>query len=228
MIGNDIFFFNSLLSTNDYVKKHLDELEDGAIVVAKQQIAGRGRRGNQWISNEGNLFFTLRLKKDKEAFPYIMQISNILVQIFEVCNIEAMIKYPNDILVNGRKIAGVLIEMIEDDVVLGIGLNINEDQFEALTNKATSIKIESGKEIDPLDVLNLFIHLFNQTEKLTEEEQYYIYKEKSFVIGKKINFNGHIATITDITPKGLLKVDYDNTFSVLSMNEISLKELYYD
>lgn len=228
MIGNDIFFFNSLLSTNDYVKKHLDELEDGAIVVAKQQIAGRGRRGNQWISNEGNLFFTLRLKKEKEAFSYIMQISNILVEIFDVCGIKAEIKYPNDILVNGRKIAGVLIEMINDDVVLGIGINVQEDQFEALTKRATSIKIETKKEIDPLDVLNLFIHVYNQTEKLTEDELYYLYKAKSYVIGKTINFNGQEAVISDITPKGLIKVDYNNTFSVLTMDEISLKELYND
>lgn len=228
MIGNDVFFFNSLLSTNDYVKKHLEELEDGAIVVAKQQIAGRGRRGNQWISNEGNLFFTLRLKKTKDAFCYIMQISNILVEIFDVCNIDSVIKYPNDILVKGRKIAGVLIEVIDDDVILGIGINVQEDQFEALTSRATSIKIESGKDIDPLDVLNLFIHIYNQTEKVSEEELYYTYKAKSFVIGKTIDFKGQQATITDITPKGLIKVDYADTFSVLTMDEITLKELYYD
>ena len=228
MIGNDVFFFNSLLSTNDYVKKHLEELEDGAIVVAKQQIAGRGRRGNQWISNEGNLFFTLRLKKTKNAFSYIMQISNILVEIFDVCNMEAVIKYPNDILVKGRKIAGVLIEVIDDDVILGIGINVQEDQFETLTSRATSIKIESGKDIDPLDVLNLFIHIYNQTEKVSEEELYYTYKAKSFVIGKTIDFKGQQATITDITPKGLIKVDYADTFSVLTMDEITLKELYYD
>jgi BirA family biotin operon repressor/biotin-[acetyl-CoA-carboxylase] ligase len=228
MIGKDIFFFNSLTSTNDYVKSHLDELEEGSIIVAKSQHSGRGRRGNQWISNEGNLFFSVRLKKHFQPFYYVMKASVDLVHAMEAIGLDAMVKYPNDILVGGRKIAGVLIEIINDDVVLGIGVNVQEKQFETLTNKATSLFIETTKSFDPLDVLDLFIHVYKVSSKLNETSLFEQYKTYSFVLNKQIKYKGYIATITDITKNGLLKINYNNTFTLIPMDDITLEELYYD
>jgi biotin-(acetyl-CoA carboxylase) ligase len=157
-----------------------------------------------------------------------MKASVDLVHAMEAIGLDAMVKYPNDILVGGRKIAGVLIEIINDDVVLGIGVNVQEKQFETLTNKATSLFIETTKSFDPLDVLDLFIHVYKVSSKLNETSLFEQYKTYSFVLNKQIKYKGYIATITDITKNGLLKINYNNTFTLIPMDDITLEELYYD
>ncbi len=229
MIGKDILFFSSVNSTNDYIKEHLDELEDGTIVTAKRQIAGKGRRGKQWISNEGNLFFSFLLDKNYESnFSYVMRASTVLVKALGEFGLDAKIKYPNDIMVRGRKIAGILIETKENKVIIGVGVNVQEEQFETLEAKATSIKMETGYLFDPLDILYAFVKACNETVKDNEEQLYQKYISNSYVIGKQIKFQGHKATITKITRKGLLQISFNDTFRLVSMDEITLEELYYD
>ncbi|MEC9485087.1 MAG: biotin--[acetyl-CoA-carboxylase] ligase [Candidatus Izemoplasma sp.] len=229
MIGQDILFFNSLDSTNEYVKNHLDKLEPGTIVTAKRQIAGKGRRGKEWISNEGNLFFSLLLERDYDCnFSYVMRASTVLVQALAEFGLEAKIKYPNDIMVRGRKIAGILIEAKKGFMIIGIGLNVREEQFETLEAKATSIKFETGYNFDPLDILYAFVKNCNDIMHKEEEHLYQQYIAHSYVIGKEIKFQGHKATITKITRKGLLQISFDDTFRLVSMDDITLEELYYD
>ncbi|MCF7925682.1 MAG: biotin--[acetyl-CoA-carboxylase] ligase [Candidatus Izimaplasma sp.] len=229
MIGKDILFFNSLTSTNEYVKKHLDELDAGTIVTAKQQISGKGRRGRTWISNQGNLFFSLLLEKDYESnFSYVMRASTVLVRSLAEFGLDAKIKYPNDIMVRGRKIAGILIEAKADHIIIGVGVNVKEEKFETLEKKATSIKIETGHIFDPLDILYAFVKSCNEKLDDTEEQLYQKYLIHSYVIGKEINYKGQKATITKITRKGLLQISFDDTFRLVSMDDITLEELYYD
>ncbi len=128
----------------------------GAIVLADEQTAGRGRLGRAWVSSPGqNLLFTLILRPRPETVARGMLPLATALAIADTINQflgmpSAEIKWPNDVLIGGRKCAGVLMEAISDKAVLiGIGLNVNEAAFpEALQNRSTSLLLESGQRMD--------------------------------------------------------------------------------
>ncbi|MDT8336407.1 MAG: biotin--[acetyl-CoA-carboxylase] ligase, partial [Candidatus Izemoplasmatales bacterium] len=136
MIGNKIISFDIIDSTNDYIKKHLESLSHGAIVTASQQSKGRGRLNNTWQSPLGNLYFSFILKqntKQEDLFSLQIKVSLALIKLLEVYNVTSKIKYPNDVLVNNKKIAGILIETSGytniESIIIGIGLNLNQIDF---------------------------------------------------------------------------------------------------
>ena len=113
MIGKSIKIFDELDSTNNFVKINISNLNHGTVIVAKKQIEGRGRRDNTWVSKEGNLYFSIVLKegiKRDSIFKYIAISSLAIVKTLSDYDINALIKFPNDCLVDGKKISGVLIE----------------------------------------------------------------------------------------------------------------------
>lgn len=128
------------------------------VVSADEQTAGRGQYGRQWISpNSGNLyasfcFFISEDQKDALSITHVMAISIARLLLEE--GISPQIKWPNDVLVGGKKIAGILCETVPMDcctgIVVGLGLNINmsRDQFASVGRPATSFAIEKGKTYD--------------------------------------------------------------------------------
>lgn len=151
------------------------ELVEGSVVITDKQTNGKGQRGNTWVSESGkNLTFTLMLKpaflKIAEQFSMTMVISLAVKEVFEkfLYENDIKIKWPNDIYVNEKKCAGILIEnslkgnKIEC-MIVGIGMNINQGFFQL--SKATSLFGETGKEFDLINVLE---------ETLLTIEKYYL------------------------------------------------------
>lgn len=165
-------YLSEVDSTNLYAKSNIENLADKSIVHAANQTAGRGRLQRTWVNlGEGNLFLTFVLKPSNsfnEVYSNLTQyLSVVLCKILEEYDLKPQIKWPNDVLINGKKIAGILSETVMQGslfkgLVLGIGVNLNtseKDLASVIDKEATSLNLEISKPVD----VNLFL------DKLAEE-----------------------------------------------------------
>ena len=153
--------FNELDSTNKYIKRNIEELGHMTVVVCDKQTSGIGRVSHIWESEENkNLTFSI-LIKEKVREDITLFIGYLVHKLLNRYHINSLIKWPNDIIVNDKKICGILVEAIwSEDVnyIIGIGINVNQEEFNNLN--ATSIKNEIDKEINIQILLNEFLSLF--------------------------------------------------------------------
>ena len=151
-------------STNNYAKLNIENFADKTIIHALSQTSGRGRLNRSWVDlGEGNLFMSFVLKPSdtfNEIYPNITQyLSVVLCKVLESYGLKPEIKWPNDVLIDGKKIAGILSETVMSGnilkgIVVGIGVNLNSnnDSISSIPDKvATSLNLEIGKDVD-LDV----------------------------------------------------------------------------
>jgi len=172
VIGRNILHFDDIDSTNIKAKELAQKnTENGSIIIAEKQTLGNGRFNRKWVSPSGGLWFSLILRPTippTEA-PKITQIAAASIyKTLSDLNIMSTIKWPNDILLNDKKLCGTLAEMKCDMdsvhyLVLGIGMNINIDESdfdEDIRSIATSLKIEFNKEFERREILSKFLNHF--------------------------------------------------------------------
>jgi BirA family biotin operon repressor/biotin-[acetyl-CoA-carboxylase] ligase len=161
VVGRDIQVFEQTTSTNDVAEKLArDGVKEGAVVFAESQTKGRGRLGRRWMSPvRKGLWFSILLRPDlhpQETTQLTVISATALRRAFKtLTGLTAEIKWPNDLLLGGRKAAGILTEMSAEldrvrHVILGIGVDANQEVADfppELRKIATSLRIESGKEI---------------------------------------------------------------------------------
>jgi BirA family biotin operon repressor/biotin-[acetyl-CoA-carboxylase] ligase len=171
LIGQKVISFTETDSTNVQARRIAEEGGiEGTVVVADQQNSGRGRLGRRWESPSGvNLYCSILLRPQipVQQAPQLTFLSAVTVveTLKEVCQLTAEVKWPNDILVNGAKISGLLNEMSAETeqihfVILGVGINLNmtASQFpDGLNYPATSVLLETGKPVDRLVFLRAFL-----------------------------------------------------------------------
>lgn len=233
MLGKNINLFKELDSTNSFVKLNVSNIEDGTIIVAEKQTKGRGLRDNIWESSFGNLYFSFVLKNDifrVDLFKYIVQSSVAIIRTLKHFGIDGEIKYPNDCLVNSKKISGILIESMGSKtleyIIVGIGLNVNQVEFNELKEKATSMKLSLKRDFNTIEVLNEFVINYNEILDSNYERVFHEYLEKSVVIKKRISYEGKEYIISDIEKSGTIIIRNEFTHKRVAFSEISLKELY--
>lgn len=159
-IGKSCLYFDEVDSTNDEAKRQAEKgCDNGLVIVSDVQSNGKGRRGHEWFSKKGDgIWFSVVLKPD--IFP-VETTGLTLAAGLAVCRairkhtgLEAFIKWPNDIIINGKKAVGILTEMSAEIekvkfIILGIGVNVNTEKFLGeLEKKATSVYIETGKKFN--------------------------------------------------------------------------------
>lgn len=166
--------FDTISSTNDWAKEQLHSFSRDKITIisAEEQTQGRGQYGRQWFSPAGkNLyasfcFFVLPTQKDVLSITHIMAIA--IATLLEEEGILAQIKWPNDVLVHGKKIAGILCETVplepEIGIVVGLGLNINmtTHEFSRVGRPATSFLIENEKNYNRKELIGRLEKLFSE------------------------------------------------------------------
>ena len=165
-VGQKIVYFESIGSTNEVAKGLADEgAPEGTLVIAEEQTAGKGRLGRRWIAPAGTgLLFSLLLYPDLtlEEVPRLTMLASLAAAeaIESATGLPVRFKWPNDILIRGRKAGGVLTEVGVtgkrlDYVVMGIGLNVNwtPSLVPELAGKATSLSEELGREVSRLGLL---------------------------------------------------------------------------
>ena len=202
-------YFEKIGSTNDYLKKVKKPTEDIA-VIAKMQTGGRGTKGRSFVCKEGGVYLSLLKLYPCEAensFSIMENSAVAVVKTLRSFGVTAGIKWPNDIIVNGRKICGILIENVFEGnqvarSIIGIGLNVNNPIDGEIENIATSIKQVLGKEVDEKSVAaTLIYHLYLET---SHNE----YKKHLLFLGKEVTITEqnsvYKAIISDITEKGNL------------------------
>ena len=163
VIGRSVRFYQSTGSTMDDVAEWAGSgAEEGVVVVAETQSASRGRLGRRWISDEGNLYFSVLFRPEPEALPLLSPLAGVAVAraIRQVAGVYLTIKWPNDVMIDGRKVSGILAESAlsgarVQHAVVGIGVNVALDVSAdpEIAATATSLNHASGSDIDRAELL---------------------------------------------------------------------------
>lgn len=154
-----IYVYESIGSTNDQAKTLLTGASGPMVILAEHQSKGRGRRGREWVSPFAQnlcLSYVWPVTKGLSQVDGLSLVVGLaaLRAIKRVCDVEAQLKWPNDVLVSGRKIAGILLELVGDPlelchVIIGIGVNLNmQDSFGGIDQEWTSLAKETGANVD--------------------------------------------------------------------------------
>lgn len=230
-IGRNIYYYDSIDSTNKRAKDIALEEQEGTIIISEEQVDGKGRLGRGWISPKGKgIWMSIILKPEVDPIK-VAKITLIgaaaVYKGLNNMNIDSTIKWPNDILIDGKKICGILTEMscelnMINYVVMGIGINVNLDVSnipEDLREKATSIKISQKKSISRKELL---ANILNEFEELyipfkdngNISESINICRENCALIGKEVKIiKGEeikIGRALDINEDGQLVIEFKN------------------
>lgn len=172
--GKHLLYFDVIGSTNIEAKKQAEAgAPNGLLVVADKQEQGRGRRGRSWESPAGmNIFMTILLRPqfapDRASMVTLVMALSVAWAIEEVTGLDVGIKWPNDIVVNKKKVVGILTEMnMETDyiqyLVCGVGINVNQDSLpDNIAKTATSLYLESGKKINRANLIEKTMEYFEK------------------------------------------------------------------
>ena len=245
--GKEILCFKSLDSTNIKAKELAEAgYPSGTMVVAEHQTAGRGRRGRSWTSEEGTgIFMSLILRPEilpeKASMLTLICALAVSAGISQVTGQEVLIKWPYDIVMNGKKICGILTEMSLvsakiHHIVVGIGINVSNRQFpEEISQVAGSLYTETGAYFSRekiiaaiLENFERYYDFFQRTEDLSLVKNEYngllANKDKEVrVLDPKEPFEGKALGITE---KGELIVDTTKGRRMVSGGEVSVRGIY--
>ncbi len=220
---------------------------EGTLVSADLQTAGKGRRGRSWKTEAGTaLMFSVLLKPDisPDSAPQITLTMAMAVTkaIRDICGLDARIKWPNDVVVNGKKVCGILTEMDMsadriDHVIVGTGVNVNQTMIpEELSQSATSLYLETGKQLDKEELLGEITRAF--------EEYYACFLVSCDMTRLKETYNGWLVSLNrevkvldpqgeftgiskGINEKGELLVERsDKKTEAVYAGEVSVRGLY--
>ena len=207
-VGEKLLVFDEVGSTNDVLRELTGEgsAADGTVVVSDSQTAGRGRLGRKWVSPRGvNLYLSALFRPDipaRQSPVFTFLASCALVEVFSGYGVDAEIKWPNDILVGGRKISGVLTELgasggSVDYLVIGIGVNLNltgefiRGEMEDISEKTTSLSILLGEDVSRerfcAELVNVLDRFYGEFRRRGTRAIVDMWVERWGLIGKEIS-----------------------------------------
>ena len=236
---DSVVLFQRVESTNLIASRFLEyDLKGSILIIAEEQTRGRGRKGRAWHSTAGSsLTFTvvLPVKGHEEHLAEITPVFAIsIVNALEKNGLSrVMIKWPNDILVGGKKLCGILAEAKGTGVIVGVGLNVNEESSELsiVDIPATSLRIELGRTFDRGRVLSDLLVELDSNLKTWKGEYLVAFKES---IERKLMYSGEEVSVVDggkgirgrvvgITDDGRLRLNVSGKEVVISSGDVSLR-----
>ena len=168
VVGKRLLFFQEVTSTMDEAARQAEEgADEGTVVIAEVQTAGRGRQGRDWVSTEGNLYLSVLFRPTLEALPMISILAGVAsVRAIRACtSADPRIKWPNDVTIRGKKVGGILVESVVQGeevayAVLGIGINVSLDieSLGEIRDFTTSLNMAVGSPVPREDVLRQLLH----------------------------------------------------------------------
>lgn len=245
-MGRNLVSFEELDSTNTFCRIHGQEYPDGTLVLADNQTAGKGSRGRSWESPAGvSIYMSLILKPDMQpvyAPRLTLVMAHSVARVLRSLGVKAEIKWPNDLVVDGRKLVGILTEMNADgqgiqQVIVGIGINVLTREFpEELHHRATSLLMATGKTFSREELIALVTNAFEEdygkfleTCDLSQLLEQYI--QLSATVGKEVRildpageYTGYAETV-DETGQLLVRRDDGQLVKVLA-DEVSVRGIY--
>lgn len=247
-VAKEVLYFDTIDSTNTKAQELAEKgYPSGTLVVADKQESGKGRRGRSWVSPSGTgIFMTLMIKPDinpnNASMLTLVAALAVAKAITSVTGEKALIKWPNDIVINGKKVCGILTEMNEqfdyiNHIVVGIGINVHNESFpEEISQMASSLMIEAGGKrfhraqiiAETMSYFEQYYDTFLKTQDLSalvrEYDELLVNRNKSVrVLDPKEPFDGKAM---GITPKGELIVDTWESRKLVSSGEVSVRGIY--
>ena len=247
-VAKEVLYFDTIDSTNTKAQELAEKgYPSGTLVVADKQESGKGRRGRSWVSPSGTgIFMTLMIKPDinPNNASMLTLVAGLAVAKAKTNGLsaEAMIKWPNDIVVNSKKVCGILTEMNAqfdyiNHIVVGIGINVHNESFpEEISQMASSLMIEAGGKrfhraqiiAETMSYFEQYYDTFLKTQDLSalvrEYDELLVNRNKSVrVLDPKEPFDGKAM---GITPKGELIVDTWESRKLVSSGEVSVRGIY--
>lgn len=221
-IGRNFYYLEEVDSTNDFILKSREINEYGSVVLAENQKSGKGRLGRTWTSVDGkNLTFSILLNEDLDKinislinFASSLSVGNALENLYQL---DVNLKWPNDVLVGKKKIAGILTETVSksnkvEKAVVGIGINVNQPVFpEKFEIVPTSVRIELKREVSRERLLSEILNTFEENLTLLRynpAEVLESWRNKCKMIGSKVKVkqgdNIIVGKFIDIDENGAL------------------------
>ena len=197
-IGQRVIYYPRLTSTMEVAKREAKRgAVEGTVIVADEQTAGKGRIKRIWLSPRGNIALSIILHPDLVYLPALVMLASLAVvySIETVTGLKLQLKWPNDVLINGKKVCGILIGSDVrgnrvDCAIIGIGINVNLRlaDFSELSPIATSLADELGREVSRLDIIR---HLLVEVERLylallSGESLYEPWRDRLVTLGRMV------------------------------------------
>ena len=251
-VSRNVHVFESVDSTNNVLKDMARSgAPSGTVVIADHQTGGKGRRGRSFESPKGVGIYLSYLFKPESGFDKISNLTSwtavaVSDAVYNAYEADTQIKWVNDVLMNRKKICGILTEVtveaesgLIDNCIIGIGINVNESSFpEDLSQIATSISIENGgKNFDRSLLAAELIKALGDIAYRWPDDEYYLnrYRQCNVTTGSKIvaypqlaeNSQGRSGTAVAINDDFTLKVEFDDgSTEDLRSGEVSVRGLY--
>ena len=222
-------FFEVLPSTNTYAKENLNNLTMPSLIIANEQTAGRGRRGNSFFSPKDTGLYMTLVFEEKGNSELLTPIAAVAVcEVLEKIGINPKIKWVNDIFIDGKKVCGILAERYISNgkafIILGIGINISTVNFPKELIAAGSLNIDCNKELLANEISEKILDYVNNPE---DREIISKYKSRLFILGKEVSyfknnikFTGNVKDINSFC--NLIVTLPDGKEDILSSGEISI------
>ena len=215
-------------STNDYCKTYTGEGD--IAVIAKRQTNGKGTKGRSFISEEGGLYVSLLRRYENfpanDAFKIMVSSCVAVCKTLESFGITPVIKWANDVLVNGKKICGTLIENTFSNgkitrSIVGMGINVNNEISSEIKHIAASMKEILQKELDLKDVTKVFLQNLEKNYEISDYKHYINWFNTRVRI--KTEEKEMEVTALDVTDNGTLLVDWCGNMLEITAAEVSLR-----
>ena len=247
IMGSEIYYFSEVGSTNDEAKKRaVAGCSEGALVITETQLGGRGRLARGWFSPVAKgIWFSVVLRPPfppQEAPKCTLMAAVALNRaIRDVTGISCGIKWPNDILCNGRKLVGILTEMSAEmdainHIVIGMGINVNIDAAEIppeLREIATSISIETGKATSRIDLFARVLERLEELYLVVKAEGFAsvleAWRQESITLGRLVNVvapdKSFVGRAVDIDGDGALLVETEHGMERVLAGDVSIRPI---
>ncbi|MGL4763255.1 MAG: biotin--[acetyl-CoA-carboxylase] ligase [Sarcina sp.] len=221
---SSIIYYETIDSTNTYCKNNYSVLNNRSIIIAKNQTLGRGKNNRTWFSPLGGIYFSILLKENLDNIELVPLLTSLaIVKAFDKLNIKTMIKWPNDIILNNKKIGGILVESKFNKgemgcLVVGIGLNIRSllPSYE-IKNKFISlnevVKDLPSDEIIIANIVNEFTLLLSKPKSEILND----YKPFSILQNKTVNLVSDDESMTNVK---ILDLNSDGSLKVQNLNTL--------
>ena len=226
VIGSRLLFYQETTSTMDEAVRQAEAgAQEGTVVVAERQTAGRGRFGRSWVSRQGNLYLSIVLRPTLQNLPFLGSLAGVAVAraIRKSTGLQPHIKWPNDVILDGKKAGGILVESaVEGETVrygvVGIGINVSldTDEIEDIAGFATNLNAATGHPVSREEVLRhllqdldaLYLRLSQGDTPLAE------WKRLLDTLGQRVQVSRqddtYIGEAEDVDEQGNLQLRLDN------------------
>lgn len=246
-LGKEICYYDSIDSTNAQARRLSEEgAAHGTVIVSDIQTGGKGRRGRTWVSPGGSgIWFSLLLYPDipveRAHLLTLVAAMAVVKAIREKTALEPRIKWPNDVILSGKKTCGILTEMIprvdgKNRVIVGIGINTHTRAFDPeIADTATSLVLEGAKEVDRAELLAVVLEQFEKYyDKYGKTLDVSIFREEyeSFLVNKDQSVRvedpggAYRGIARGINEDGELLVECEQGLVAVNAGEVSVRGIY--